>query len=147
MLNTEYDKSLRYFACNALVNSHLVTHANRCFKKGTECYANLPDSVRTEVKIQYNNETDLWPDWCGNKENRYMFQFQPIHGAKDAFVNTHNPEITSLLGCNSNVMVGMNGRSVMYVTGYNAKSQQKEERTAFEKVSEILIKILRNQVR
>jgi hypothetical protein len=40
----------------------------------------------------------------------------------------------------------MSGRTAMYVTGYNVKSQQKEERTAFEKVSEILIKVLLNQV-
>jgi hypothetical protein len=43
-------------------------------------------------------------------------------------------------------MVGMNGRAVFYVTGYNAKSQQKEERVAFEKVAEVLTKVMRNQV-
>ena len=75
-----------------------------------------------------------------------MFQFQPKRLVEDAFINTHNPAITLLLGVNSNVMVGMNGRSVIYVTGYNAKSQQKEERSAFEQVSQILIKIIRNQV-
>jgi hypothetical protein len=61
-------------------------------------------------------------------------------------MNTHNPALTSLLGYNSNVLVGMNGRSVIYVTGYNAKSQQREERNAFENVSQILIKMLRAQV-
>ena len=59
---------------------------------------------------------------------------------------THNPSITTLLGCNNNVMVGMNGQLVLYVIGYNVKSQQKEERVAFEKVSELLVKIFRNQV-
>ena len=75
-----------------------------------------------------------------------MFRLQPHRAVEDAFMNTHNPTITTLLGCNNNVMVGMNGRLVLYVTGYNVKSQQKEERVAFEKVSELLIKIFRNQV-
>jgi hypothetical protein len=44
-------------------------------------------------------------------------------------------------------MVGMNGRLVLYVTGYNVKSQQKEERMAFEGVSKVLVKLLQSQVR
>ena len=60
--------------------------------------------------------------------------------------NLLSPTITTLLGCNNNVMVGMNGRLVLDVTGYNVKSQQKEERVAFEKVPELLVKIFRNQV-
>ena len=74
-----------------------------------------------------------------------MFRFQPKRNTEDAFVNTHNPIITSLLGCNNNVLVGMNGRAVFYVTSYNVKSQQKEEKDAYEKVTNILIKILRKQ--
>ena len=39
-------------------------------------------------------------------------------------------------------MVGMNGGAVFYVRGYNAKSQQKEERVAFKKVPEVLTKVM-----
>jgi hypothetical protein len=69
------------------------------------------------------------------------FHFEPSRLVQDAFMNTHNPPITSLLGCNSNVMVGMNVRRVLYVTGYNVKSQQKEERVAYERVSQVLTNI------
>ena len=141
-----YSKAIRYFASNALVNMHFVTHTKRCFKKNQECFTNLPDSVCEEVTICFHGECDYWSDWLGRKETRFMFQFRPKRLVEDAFINTHNPTITSLLGINSNVLVGMNGRSVIYVTGYNAKSQQKEERSAFEQVSQILIKIIRNQV-
>ena len=75
-----------------------------------------------------------------------MFRFQPKRNIEDAFINTHNPIITSLLGCNNNVLVGMNGRAVFYVTSYNVKSQQKEETLAYEKVTEIMLKIMRKQV-
>jgi Helitron helicase-like domain at N-terminus len=146
MIKDEYDQAVRYFACNALVNVHLTTHAARCFKKGSECFANLPDSSSESIEIQYNEDYDVWSDWCGNKEKRYMFRLRPKRFMEDAFINTHNPILTTLLGCNSNVMVGMNGRAVIYVTGYNAKSQQKDERTAFEKIADILIRIIENQV-
>ena len=142
----KYSQAIRYFASNALVNMHLVTHSKRCFKKRRECFADLPDSICEDVAICFHGECDYWSDWLGRKETRFMFQFQPKRLVEDAFINTHNPSITSLLGINSNVLVGMNGRSVIYVTGYNAKSQQKEERSAFEQVSQILIKIIRNQV-
>jgi hypothetical protein len=143
----DYTKAVRYFACNALVNVHFVTHATRCFKKGEECYANLPESVSENVNILYNAEPDVWSNWLGEKEKRFIFYLQPERHVEDVFMNVHNKTITSMLGCNSNVMLGMNGRAVMYVTGYNTKSQQKEERAAYEKVSEILIKILQKQVR
>ena len=138
-------KSLRYFASNALVNFHLVTHATRCFKKGPECYANLPDSASQDIEIVYNEEYDTWSDYQGVKEKRYMLRFQPKRSLEDAYINVHNPSITSLLGCNTNVMVGMNGPVVIYVTGYNAKPQQKEEGVVYEKVSRVLIKTLQNQ--
>jgi hypothetical protein len=46
----------------------------------------------------------------------------------------------------TNVQVGMNGRSVLYSMGYQVKSQQKEERHAFKKVSNVLCKVIRKQV-
>jgi hypothetical protein len=46
----------------------------------------------------------------------------------------------------TNVQVGMNGQSVLYNMGYQVKSQQKEERHTFEKVSDVLCKVIRKQV-
>ena len=43
-------------------------------------------------------------------------------------------------------LVGMNGRSVFYITGYNTKAQQKEENVAFEAVSRVLVENLEKQV-
>jgi hypothetical protein len=145
--NASKRKALRYFASNALTNVHFVSHSTRCFKKGSECYANLPDAVTEKDEIIYNEEPDVWSDWCGRREQRWMFRLQPYRPISAVYMNTHNPTLTSLLGCNNNVMVGMNGRLVLYVTGYNVKSQQKEERMAFEGVSKVLVKLLQSQVR
>jgi hypothetical protein len=142
---SDYDEALRYFASNALVNVHLVQHANRCFKKGAECYANLPDAVSKKGTIVFNEEEDQWSNYLGFKEPRYMFRFYPKRPIEDVFMNTHSPSITKLLGCNSNVMIGMNGCAVFYVTGYNAKSTQKEESEAFEKISQVIVNCLRKR--
>jgi hypothetical protein len=139
------EESLRYFAGNAITNVHLTTHANRCFKKGPECYANLPDGVSESEKLIYSEEYDVWSDWRGNKEKRRMLRFQPKRLIEDVFMNVHNPTITKILLCNNNVQIGMNGRSVLYSTGYQVKAQQKEERAAFEKVSNVLCKVIQNQ--
>ncbi len=138
-------KSLRYFVGNAITNVHLTTHSTRCFKKNLECYANLPDGISESDLLVYNLEYDLWSNWFGEKERRFMLRFQPKRPIEDVFMNIHNPTITRLLLCNNNVQVGMNGRSILYSTGYQVKSQQKEERYAFEKVSNVLCKIIRKQ--
>jgi hypothetical protein len=75
-----------------------------------------------------------------------MFRLNPRRPIDAAYMNTHNPTLCSLLGCNNNVLLGMNGRAVFYVTGYNVKSQQKEERAAFEAVSKAVVKQLQTQV-
>ena len=139
-------RALRYFSCNALVNLHSVTHASRCFKKGSECYANLPDRREDAIAFIYNEDHDVWSDWLGHKSKRYMFRVYPQRNTEDVFMNSHNPILTQVLCCNTNVMVAMNGCSVYYVTGYNAKSTQKEEKAAFEVISEVVVKHLENQV-
>jgi hypothetical protein len=143
---SNYEKSIRYFAGNALTNVHLTKHNQRCFKKGPECYTCLPDGVSESATLVYNVEPDLWSDWKGSKEKRYMLRFQPKRSIEDVFMNAHNPMITKLLMCNNNVQIGMNGRSIFYSTGYQVKSQQKEERLAFEKVSAVLCKVIQKQV-
>ena len=145
-MKNEFSKALRYFASNALTNVHLTTHSKRCFKKGSECYANLPDAVCDTAKIMFNPEIDCWTNWYGEKEARTMFRFQPRRPIDSVFMNTHNPDLTKLFGSNNNVLCGMNGRSVMYVTGYQVKSQQKDEARAFEAVSRIFVALLQKQV-
>jgi hypothetical protein len=124
----------------------LTTYSQWCFKKNIECYANLPDGISESDILVYNFENDVWSNWFGEKERRFMLRFQPKRNVEDVFMNIHNPTINKLLICNNNVQLGMNGRSILYSTGYQVKSQQKEERYAFEKVSEVLCKVIRKQV-
>ena len=143
---SDYEKALRYFACNVQSNAHFVNHATRCFKKGLECFANLPDSPCEFTEILFNDEFDDWYDWKGMNKRRSMFSIRPKRNIEDCFGNTHSPFLTSILGCNTNVLCGLTGPIVMYVTGYSVKSQQKEEREAFENVSKVLYRTIQNQV-
>ena len=143
---SDYEKALRYFACNVQSNAHFVNHATRCFKKGEECFGNLPDGPYEYTEILFNSELDDWYDWKGLREKRSMFSVRPKRNIEDCFGNTHSQLLTPILGCNTNVLCGLTGPIVIYVTGYNVKSQQKEEREAFENVSKVLYRTIQNQV-
>ena len=135
----------RYFVNNVMVNIHSPFHATRCFKKGCECYANLPELPSEHNTLHFKDESDEWFDYKGNQKRRYMFRFSPKRNIEDVFMNVHSPVLTKAFASNTNVLAGMNGPVVFYVTGYQAKQQQKEERSAFTKVSETLCKIINRQ--
>ena len=73
---TDHEQSIRYLAGNTITNVHLTKHTQRCFKKGDECYANIPDGTSDKYVLVYNQEYDLWSDWCGFKQKRWMLHFQ-----------------------------------------------------------------------
>jgi hypothetical protein len=146
MSRSQKEISLRSFASNVLTNSHLDCHAGRCFKNSDECFARLPEEPCSKCTILYNSVIDTWSDYLGFKESRTMFCVRSKRNIEDAFTNTHNPSLTSLLGCNNNIFFCMTGPVVFYVTGYNVKSQQKEERQTFETVSKVLLNSMQKQL-
>jgi hypothetical protein len=138
------DKSvaLRYFANNVLVNIHSPLHAPRCFKGSQECYANLPEMPLEKNTIHFKETYDKWFDFKGAMERRFMFRFYPKRNIEDVFMNVHSPVLTKCFANNTNVLAAMNGPVVFYVTGYQAKKQQKEEKQAYTKVSETIFKMI-----
>lgn len=142
---TEKSIALRYFAHNAMVNIHNPLHATRCFKRNTECYANLPEMPLKKNSLYFKESADNWFDFKGNFKQRYMFRFYPQRHIEDAFMNVHSPLLTKCFANNTNVLAAMNGPVVFYVTGYQAKKQQKEEKEAYTKVSETIFKMLQKR--
>jgi len=137
----------RYLCGNALANVHCVPHTKRCFKGDRqECYANLPAVTQESDEIHTAQEKDIWYNCKGEAEERLMFELKPQRSTEDIFMNTHNKELTILLGCNTNVLVGMNGHAVLYVTAYNTKGNQKEEREPFERVAKVLVDKLKKNL-
>ena len=146
--NKWYEKSakeiaLRLFLHNVLVNLHNITHATRCFKRSLECYANLPEKPLESDTIHYKDEPDIWFDFKGEFEKRFIFRYYPKRNIEDVFMNVHSPLLTKCFANNTNVNVAMNGPVVLYVTGYQAKQQQEEEKQAYTKVFDGICKMIR----
>ena len=145
MTADDTSRAKRYFASNALSNFHLPTHTNRCFKKGSECFTNLPEQPFEATKVMFDEEMHTWRDWSGMESHKGVFRLYPKRNLEDAFMNVHHELITTMLGFNNNVTAGLNGSSVFYCTGYNTKSQQAEERMAFESISRVILHHLEKQ--
>jgi hypothetical protein len=74
-----------------------------------------------------------------------MFRFYPERATEDAFVNTHNPFLTKLSPWNTNVLTSITGRAVFYVTCYNIKAQQKEEKVMYESIAREIVSYMKKQ--
>ena len=143
----EKEQARRLFLSNAMYNSHSVTHTKRCFKRAKICYAGFPAEPVPKTQIRFAETPVVWTDFDGRKEYKYIFEVKPERGLEDCYTNAHNRLLTSLFLCNNNVIAAMTGAAVMYVTGYNVKHTQKEEREAFEKVASVLIQLIEDQQR
>jgi hypothetical protein len=144
---TQSEQARRLFHFNAKYNLHRTRHSVRCFKGGRcECFANLPKPP--VVKITYAPSVGnpvAWFDSFGNEESFTLFAVEQERSISDAFVNTHSKLTTLLLGCNNNVSCALSGRSVIYATCYTGKNTQKDDRYAYERVCEAIVRQLRRQ--
>ena len=137
--------AIRQFIHNVKVNIHNHKHATRCFKNHVECFANLPERPINKGQLHFKDDPDDWFDFLGRRENRYMFRYYPKRYIQDVFTNVHSPVLTKCFAYNTNVTPAMNGPAVFYVTGYQAKKQQKEERDAYGNVSTVLCRAIQKR--
>jgi hypothetical protein len=130
----------RFIQCLAHLrfNEHDWKHRPGCFKKGCECRFDYPRWVQESFDLIFGNEESLakWFTVYGSGDSPYLnaqgFTLATKRDVSDVFLNTHNRAVTSLLGYNNNVASG--GRDMIYyVTLYNTKTNQKEERFPFFK--------------
>ena len=105
-------------------------------------YPRLPNK---STEVVFSKEPTTWATFNGLQVSKWIFE--PIHmrNLEDSYTNIHNPILTALFLCNNNVICSITGASVMYVTGYNHKPNQKEERLAFENVARVLLKNIAHQ--
>ena len=123
-----------------------MLHSKRCFKKDKTCYADIPAEPCERTEIEFSETTSDWATWDGRKVLKKLFRVKLQRKVEDVFTNIHNPLLTQLFLCNNNVLIAMTGAAVLYVTGYNVKKTQKEERLAFENVGRVLIDTINRQV-
>mmetsp|Transcript_5573 Transcript_5573/g.8543 ORF Transcript_5573/g.8543 Transcript_5573/m.8543 type:complete len:94 (+) Transcript_5573:1709-1990(+) len=75
-----------------------------------------------------------------------MFKIEPKRNIEDVYINTYQPNISDSFGCNSNVMMGITGRLVFYLTGYATKNTQEEESHMYQKMAEAIYKSLQKTI-
>jgi len=117
-------------------NEHDWKHRPDCFKKGCECRFDFPRWVQGMFDLIYGEENGsaTWYTIYGNPPNLKArgFSLVSTRDVPDVFMNAHNRTVSALLGYNNNVSSG--GRDMIYyVTLYNTKSTQKEEKFPFFK--------------
>jgi hypothetical protein len=144
---TPADQAERLFHFNAKYNLHRTNHSVRCFKGNRcECFANLPKPPAENIMFHPDMGHPVsWFDSFGNEVNITLFSVEQKRSIADAFVNTHSKLTTLLLGCNNNVSCALSGRSVIYATNYTGKNTQKDDRYAYERVCEAIVRQLRKQ--
>jgi len=119
------------FIIGALRNLHRSRHCVSCFKKDYECRMHCPSRECLETVVKFEENYARWFDWTGISKPRQLFYSEPKRSHADAFVNIHNEHATNLFGCNTNVICGCDGGSVMYCTCYQSKGTQKEDNEHF----------------
>ena len=113
----------------ALRNLHKSDHCKTCFKKNKcECRMKLPMKKSLNDNVYFDPKSKDWFDWKGNKHKRELFVLELKREIIDCFVNMHNEVASAVMGCNTNVVPGVDGGSIIYCTLYVSKNEQKEPR-------------------
>ena len=124
------------FITTALRNLHRSDHRRTCFKNARcECRMKLPTKVSNEHKVTFDPKPKDWYDWKGNKTERELFISEPKRQFVDSFVNVHNEVASAVFSCNTNVITGVDGGSVIYCTLYVSKNTQKEDNDQYVRVA------------
>jgi hypothetical protein len=124
------------FITTALRNLHRSDHCRTCFKNGKcECRMKLATKVSDEHKVTFDPKSKDWYDWKGNKTQRELFISEPKRAFVDCFVNVHNEVASAVFSCNTNVIAGVDGGSVIYCTLYVSKNTQKEDNDQYVRVA------------
>ena len=95
-----------------------------------------------ETNIIFNkDEVDWydWYDWKGNKSTRNLFVCEHKRKHQDSFVNIHSEIASKLENMNTNVITGLSGSSIMYVTCYASKNTYKEDTADYAKAGRRMI--------
>ncbi|KAG7365108.1 hypothetical protein IV203_038311 [Nitzschia inconspicua] len=87
-----------------------------------------------------------WFDWRGNDISRSLSICVPKRAHADAYVNVHSEFASILFGCNTNVITGVDGSSVMYCTCYVSKNTEKEDNKHFADAAKHMVKNMQQQM-
>ncbi|KAG7374522.1 hypothetical protein IV203_013617 [Nitzschia inconspicua] len=134
------------FIVAALRNLTKSDHSPSYFKKGSECRMKLPVFPLTETLVMLDDKVTSWFPWRGNDISRSLSICVPKRAHADAYVNVHSEFASILFGCNTNVITGVDGGSVMYCTCCISKNTEREDNKHFADAAKHMVKNMQQQM-
>ena len=109
-------------------NVHEFIHRTSCFKKDCECRFPFPFTTCMETYIhedcgENNKNVITSHNIDGSTRRMAPWMIIPQQPMGCQYVNVHNPTISELFGCNTNVQVG-DPIHMFYITLYNLKIER-----------------------
>lgn len=114
--------------------------------KGLKCQMKYPNRKCPTSCVHYNDEFMNWYTWRGINHPRQIWAIEMKRAYSEVFVNTHNSLTSSLFDCNTSVITGVSGRSIMYKTGYVAKGTMEEGLAMFGEAASHMVKSMKTKV-
>jgi hypothetical protein len=123
---------------------HDVEHRQACFKTSCECRAlhPKPPHITTEIDLDPTSETSKWFRLVEGDRlvtTPWLLNLKRPMGCE--YINQHNPVISEVFNCNSNVQIG-DPSHVFYSTLYSSKNTQAEDADRAKRVTVAIIRRL-----
>jgi len=116
------------FLVTALRNHHRQNHVSACFKPGEcECQMKIPSRKCETTTLRFEKDPVDWYEWNGKNTSRHLFICEHKRSHCDCFVNRYNEVISKVFNCNSNILTGLSGGAMLYITMYASKNNFDED--------------------
>ena len=142
------DENIRQTLLRKRFDHHECKHRHSCFKKTCECRFMFPFATCSETYIHedkgFEDENEItWHDLDLNGTYRKMAPWMVIPKRQMGcqYVNVHNPTLSKIFNCNTNVQVG-DPFHMYYITLYNLKSTQEEDSERSKRVAQTITRRL-----
>ena len=126
----------------ALRNLHNCDHCNKCFHGHKECRMKIPNKQCENDYLFFEDQKTNWYTWNGEKKDIHLFVREQQRTHEDSFVNVHNEYASMAFGCNTNVIYGVDGGSIIYLTKYVSKCTIDDDKIFFTEAAQKMIKRL-----
>lgn len=142
------NQDIRQTLLHLKFDHHDCTHRPGCFKKGPECRFFHPFCTCEETYIHEDRGSEddnviLWHnlDLDGSFRKMPPWMVIPKRPMGCQYVNVHNPTLSDIFNCNTNVQVG-DPFHMYYITLYNLKSTQEEDGERSKRIANTIIRRL-----
>ena len=98
----------------------------------------LPSQLSTFIEF-YEDIAYIRTLWNGIQEKHTLFQVIPNCSHADVYVNSNHPWTSTILGCNTNVQVGLGSKHIMFCTLYTGKSTEVQDSERYMRVAKSLV--------